>query len=156
MHDKLSKAGAELLSTTIPALVNGEIVPVKQNDEEATFAYNIKREQERINWSNNGEVIYNHIRGLHPWPVAFTYLNGQVLKVWWGEKVQAGKNEKPGVIIRKDEDGFVVSTGNEIAIKITDLQISGKTRVSGEQFMRGAGATLELGLLVGVEHENES
>lgn len=156
LHDKLSEAGAELLSKTIPALLNGEIVPVKQKDEEATFAFNIKREQERINWTNNGEVIYNHIRGLHPWPVAYTYLNGQVLKVWWGEKVVVKKIEKPGTIIRKDEDGIVVSSGNEVAIKITELQISGKTRMSGEQFMRGVGANLELGSTIGVEHEDKS
>jgi methionyl-tRNA formyltransferase len=156
LHDKLSTAGAELLSQTIPSLVNGELKPVKQNESEATFAYNIKRAQERINWHNEGEVIYNHIRGLHPWPVAFTYLEGQVLKVWWGEKVNIDEQGEPGQIIRLDSDGFVVATGNGVAIKITELQPSGKTRMSGEQFLRGAGASIQIGTLLGDEHENSN
>lgn len=154
LHDKLSIAGADLLSKTIPQLVDGTIQPIKQNDEDATFAFNIKREQERINWENKGEVIYNHIRGLHPWPVAFTYLEGQVLKVWWSEKVTSTGKGNPGEIIRIEEDGIVVATGNETAIKITQLQPAGKTKMSGEQFLRGAGAGLQVGTLLGVEHEN--
>lgn len=89
LHDKLSEAGAKLLSETIPALVSGNLTPIKQNEDEATFAFNIKREQEKIDWTRSGEEIYNHIRGLHPWPVAYTTLDGQVMKVWWGEKVAA-------------------------------------------------------------------
>lgn len=156
LHDKLSIAGAELLAKTIPEIIKGTINPIQQNEEEATFAFNIKREQERINWEHKGEVIYNHIRGLHPWPVAYTHLDGQVLKVWWGEKLAAPSEGKPGEVIRIDDDGMVVATGNDIAIKITELQPSGKTRMSGEQFLRGAGAGLTAGILLGDEHENNS
>jgi methionyl-tRNA formyltransferase len=154
LHNKLSIAGAELLGQTIPSLINGDINPIIQNEAEATFAYNIKREQERINWSNDGEVIYNHIRGLHPWPVSFTYLEGQVLKIWWGEKIQVEEQGDPGQIIRIDTDGLVVATGNSVAIKIMELQPSGKTRMNAEQFLRGAGSTIQLGTLLGDEHEN--
>ncbi|WP_246940078.1 methionyl-tRNA formyltransferase [Bacillus pinisoli] len=156
LHDKLSIAGAELLSETIPQLIDGSIQPIQQNDAEATFASNIKREQERINWDLTGEVIYNHIRGLHPWPVAYTYLEGQVLKVWWGEKLPLQSGGKPGEIIRLDADGIVVATGNETAIKITQLQPAGKTKMSGEQFLRGAGTDLQVGTMLGAEHENNS
>lgn len=124
LHDKLSAAGAKLLSETIPSLVKGEITPVKQNDGEATFASNIKREQEKIDWARTGEEIYNHIRGLHPWPVAYTTADGQVMKIWWGEKVSA--SGKPGTVLSLEEDGFVVATGNETAIKVTELQPAGK------------------------------
>lgn len=109
LHDKLSAAGAKLLSETIPSLVKGEITPVKQNDGEATFASNIKREQEKIDWARTGEEIYNHIRGLHPWPVAYTTADGQVMKIWWGEKLSA--SGKPGTVLSLEEDGFVVATG---------------------------------------------
>jgi methionyl-tRNA formyltransferase len=156
LHDKLSEAGAELLANTIPDLIKGTINPSKQNDAEATFAYNIKREQERINWENKGEVIYNHIRGLHPWPVAYTHLDSQVVKVWWGEKLEAPSKGKPGEVLRIDGDGIVVATGNEIAIKIIELQPAGKTRMSGEKFLRGAGAGLTKGIMLGDEHENKS
>jgi methionyl-tRNA formyltransferase len=156
LHDKLSVAGAELLSETITDLINGDISPIKQDDSKATFAYNIKREQERINWANKGEVIYNHIRGLHPWPVAYTYLHGQVVKIWWGEKVKHNGGGQPGQLIRIDENGIVVATGDETAIKITGLQPAGKTKMSGEQFLRGAAATLEIGTVLGEQHEYEN
>ncbi|UXH45463.1 methionyl-tRNA formyltransferase [Rossellomorea vietnamensis] len=152
LHDKLSAAGAKLLIDTIPPLLRGEISPVKQDDSKATFARNIKREQEKIDWTRDGEEIYNHIRGLHPWPVAYTTLDGSVMKVWWGEKVSVTPSS-PGKIIGIEEDGFVVSTGNSTGIKITDLQPSGKKRMSARDYLRGAGAHLKAGLMVGEEHE---
>ncbi|MBM7586783.1 methionyl-tRNA formyltransferase [Bacillus pakistanensis] len=151
LHNKLSKAGAKLLLDTLPALLSGEIKAVKQNGEEATFASNIKREQEKIDWTQSGETIYNHIRGLHPWPVAYTLLDSSVMKVWWGEKVVTLKKGVPGEIIKIEEDGFVVATGNETCIKITDLQPSGKKRMSATDYLRGAGAHLTEGMKLGVK-----
>ncbi|CAN7435572.1 methionyl-tRNA formyltransferase [Rossellomorea sp. LjRoot5] len=152
LHDKLSAAGARLLIDTIPPLLAGEISPVKQDDSKATFARNIKREQEKIDWAKDGEEIYNHIRGLHPWPVAYTTLDDSVMKVWWGEKVSVTPSS-PGEIIGIEEDGFVVSTGNSTGIKITDLQPSGKKRMSAKDYLRGAGAHLKAGLMLGEENE---
>ncbi|MBY0060361.1 MULTISPECIES: methionyl-tRNA formyltransferase [Priestia] len=149
LHDKLSAAGAKLLSETIPSLVKGEITPVKQNDEEATFASNIKREQEKIDWARTGEEIYNHIRGLHPWPVAYTTADGQVMKIWWGEKVSA--SGKPGTVLSLEEDGFIVATGNETAIKVTELQPAGKKRMDAAQYLRGT--SVEVGTVLGDVNE---
>ncbi|MBO9130210.1 methionyl-tRNA formyltransferase [Bacillus sp. 165] len=147
LHDKLSEAGSQLLSETIPALLEGSITPIPQDEEKATFAYNIKREQERIDWTKGGEAIYNHIRGLHPWPVAYTTLGEQTVKIWWGEKVELLTPNEPGKIIAVEKDGIVVGTGNTVAIKITDLQPSGKKRMTGSQFLRGAG--VEIGMKLG-------
>lgn len=149
LHDKLSAAGANLLSDTLPQLLSGKLTPVKQNDAEATFAPNIKREQERINWERPGEEIYNHIRGLNPWPVAFSTLDGQVIKIWRAEKIKGVKAETAGTIINIEQDGIIVSTGDDTAIKITELQPAGKTKMSGEQFLRGAGSKLTTGSKLG-------
>ena len=149
LHDKLSAAGSHLLSETLPQLFDKSIVAVGQNHEEATFASNIKREQEKIVWNKSGEEIYNHIRGLHPWPVAYTTMEGQVMKVWWGVKVEAAKEEVPGTIIGIEEDGFIVKTGNNTGIKITDLQLAGKKRMTGTQYLNGAGASLSTGTKLG-------
>ncbi|MGR3763810.1 methionyl-tRNA formyltransferase [Rossellomorea sp. NS-SX7] len=148
LHDKLSAAGSKLLIDTLPDLLSGKLTPKKQDDSKATFARNIKREQEKIDWTKSGEEIYNHIRGMHPWPVAYTTLDGTVMKVWWGEKVN-GTSSTPGEIIALHKDGFVVSTGNETAIKITDMQPSGKKRMSAVDYLRGAGAHLEEGMKLG-------
>ncbi|PAE26891.1 methionyl-tRNA formyltransferase [Bacillus sp. 7894-2] len=145
LHDKLSEAGSKLLSETLPKLLNDELNPIKQNEEEATFAYNIKREQEKIDWSKTGEEIYNHIRGLNPWPVAYTTFDGKVVKIWNSEKVKHAKSEEPGTIIRLEEDGIVVASGNDTLVKITELQPSGKKKMPAEQFLRGAGSNLTAG-----------
>jgi methionyl-tRNA formyltransferase len=138
LHIKLSAAGAQLLSETLPPLLAGRLTPKPQNNEEATFAANIKREQEKINWTKTGEEIFNHIRGLNPWPVAFTTLNGQVLKIWRAKKVAGQKGAVPGTVLKVEADGFTVSSGNETAINIIELQPSGKTKMMSEQFLRGS------------------
>ena len=151
LHDKLSTAGVKLLLETVPELLNGKITPQKQDDTKATFASNIKREQEQIDWSNSGEEIYNQIRGLNPWPVAFTTYQNQLMKIWWGEKLQSNQDAPSGTILRFDDDGIVVSTGNHTAIKITELQPSGKKRMTGEEFLRGT--TMNVGERLGDENE---
>ncbi|QHS22198.1 methionyl-tRNA formyltransferase [Virgibacillus sp. MSP4-1] len=145
LHDKLADAGARLLIETLPEIFNRSIEPEKQNHEQATFAYNIKREQERIIWNQSQEEVYNHIRGLHPWPVASTSLNGKNLKIWWGDKVEATFHETPGTISEVDDDGFTVVCGDQKGIRITDLQPAGKKRMNAESFLRGAGSDLTKG-----------
>lgn len=137
MHDKLSKAGAKLLSETIPLIVSGNIKPVKQAEDKVTYAPNITREQERIDWAKDGEAIYNQIRGLHPWPVAYTYYDNKTLKVWWGEKVSLAETKEPGTIVDIVDDGFIVATGNKTGIKVVDCQPSGKKRMTAQQFLQG-------------------
>ncbi len=151
LHDKLSKAGARLLSETLPKLLRGDITPIKQNDEQATFAYNIKPEQERIDWTKTGEDIYNHIRGMNPWPVAYTTYGGERWKIWWGEKVPAPSQEKPGMVVAVEQDGIIVATGNETAIKITELQPAGKRKMSATDFLRGT--TISIGTALGGTNE---
>lgn len=149
LHDKLSIAGANLLSETIPSLLKGELTAEKQDESKVSFAKNIKREEERINWSKTGEEIYNHIRGLHPWPVAYTTLNGEVLKVWWGEKANTDHTSTPGEIIEVLNDGILVTTGNQTAIKLIDIQPAGKKRMEAKQYINGAGAFIERGMKLG-------
>ncbi|MEW4307378.1 methionyl-tRNA formyltransferase [Rossellomorea marisflavi] len=153
LHDKLSEAGSALLIETLPKLLDGSVSPVKQDEEQATFAWNIKREQEKIDWTKSGKEVYNHIRGLHPWPVAYTTLAGAVMKIWWGEKVRGHGSAVPGEVLAIEEDGFIVSTGDDTSIKVTDLQPSGKKRMSAKDYLRGAGSHLTVGNRFGEEHE---
>lgn len=144
LHDKLSEAGANLLSQTIPKILENSITPIPQDETKATFAWNIQREQEKIDWTKSGEEVYNYIRGLNPWPVAYTVLNGKTIKIWWGEKVKKEHQAEPGTIVSVDKDGFVVATGNDVSIKIIELQPSGKKKMSCEQFLRGT--QIEIGM----------
>jgi methionyl-tRNA formyltransferase len=153
LHDKMSAAGADLLSETIPKLLNGEITPIPQNNEEATFAWNIKREQEKIDWTRNGVEIYNHIRGMNPWPVAYTTMDESVMKVWGAEKANYKGNDQPGTIVKIEEDGLVVATGDDTAIKITELQPAGKKKMDAKQFLLGAGSNIVPGVKLGDTNE---
>ncbi|KGP73940.1 methionyl-tRNA formyltransferase [Pontibacillus yanchengensis] len=153
LHDKLAKSGSQLLSETLPKLFNHELTATKQDESQVTFASNIKREQERIDWNQDAETIYNHIRGLHPWPVAFTTYQNKVMKIWWGEKVNKSFSGKPGEIIQLEDDGFVVVSGDNKGVKLTDIQPSGKKRMAAGDYLRGAGQSLRVGEMVGETDE---
>ncbi|WP_163101450.1 methionyl-tRNA formyltransferase [Peribacillus alkalitolerans] len=151
LHDKLSAAGSSLLLETLPKLLNGELDSIPQDDSKATFASNIKREQEKIDWHKTGEAIYNHVRGLNPWPVAYTELDGSVIKVWKAEKVIEMKKSAatPGEVVEVVEEGIIVSTGNDTCIKITELQPSGKKKMSAGDYLRGANNPFKVGVQLG-------
>lgn len=153
LHEKLSEIGAQLLSETLPLLLAGKITAIPQDDQKASFASNIKRDQEKIDWNQTGEEIYNHIRGLNPWPVAFTTLSGQVIKIWRTEKVPGEQSSSPGIVVKVDSDGIIVATGNETAIKIKEIQPSGKKKMAVEEFLRGTGSNLIPGIMLGDHHE---
>ncbi|EGL82606.1 Methionyl-tRNA formyltransferase [Caldalkalibacillus thermarum TA2.A1] len=150
LHDKLSQAGAELLIQTLPRLERGEISPIPQDDALATYAPVIKREDERIDWSKPHHAVYNHIRGLRPFPVAFTTVNGQPLKVWKAIKTdQEQQNFASGTIYRLDETGIGVVCGDGVGLILTEIQPSGKKRMSAADFLRGAGAEWHIGQRLG-------
>lgn len=137
LFEKLSKVGCELLIETLPKLLANELTAIPQAEEKATFAPNIKREQEKIDWTKSGEEIYNQVRGLNPWPVAFTVWNELPLKVWKAAKVPATKQAAPGTVLELQKDGIVIATGNETAIKMIEIQPSGKKKMPAAQFLQG-------------------
>ncbi len=142
LHDKLSTIGTDLLMETLPLLLTGKITPIKQDETKVTFAYNIKREQEQIDWTKSGEEIYNHIRGLNPFPGAYTTdWDGNLLKIWASEKVtdvqiETSQKIEPGTILNISHTMMLIATGTDVAINITELQLAGKKRVTIEQFIR--------------------
>ncbi|PTJ03066.1 methionyl-tRNA formyltransferase [Staphylococcus simulans] len=136
MHDKLSFLGADLLAKTLPDIINGTNERIEQNEEEATFASNISREDERIDWSKSAQDIYNHIRGLSPWPVAYTKLDDKNMKLYQANIVE-GKEGKPGEIIETTKKAIIVGTGSSDAIALTDIQLSGKKRMPTANFLSG-------------------
>lgn len=136
MHDKLSFLGADLLAKTLPEIINGTNDRIEQNEDEATFASNISREDERIDWSESAQDIYNHIRGLSPWPVAYTKLDDKNMKLYKAHIVE-GKAGKPGEIIETTKKAIIVGTGSSDAIALTDIQLSGKKRMPTANFLSG-------------------
>lgn len=147
MFEKLSVAGVTLLKETMPSIVNETNERIPQDESLVTFARNISREEERIDWTMSGTAIYNQIRGLHPWPVAYTTFRGENVKIWWSEKVEVQSDATPGEIISIEMDRIIVKTGDHVGIAITDIQPAGKKRMPADVFINGVGATWEKGEL---------
>ena len=136
VHDKLATLGTELLKKTLPTIFNGTNDNIVQDDSLATFASNISREDERIDWTKDAQTIHNHIRGLSPWPVAYTTMDGKNLKLWRSEIVENVKSE-PGEIIETTKDAIIVATGSEDGVALTEIQLAGKKRVKTRDYISG-------------------
>ena len=138
LHDKLSIAGRDLLKETLPNIFTGNIAPEKQDDSLATFARNILREDEKIDWNKSARQIFNQIRALDPTPGAFTYLDENVLKIWNSEVVGLEENfssKKVGTIIKQDKKHIYLLCGENTVLKVKELQISGKKRMPVVNFL---------------------
>lgn len=136
LHDKLSDLGTQLLKDTLPSILNGTNGRTPQDDAQATFASNIQREDERIDWSQDARTIFNHIRGLSPWPVAYTTLEGKTMKLFAADIVSNYKGEA-GQILDTTKKQIIVGTGSDEAIGLKEIQLSGKKRMPVANFLSG-------------------
>ena len=145
IHDKLSVIGKELLLDTIPDIVSGNINPVKQDESKATYAPIIKREDELINFHRTSLEIYNQIRGLNPFPVAYAMLDGKVMKIYCSRiKDNIYTTKKCGEIVRIYDDGIGVST-KDGEIIITEIKVEGKRRMSVKDYLNGIDSNTLIG-----------
>ena len=138
LHDKLSIVGRDLLKKTLPNIFAENISPEKQDDSLATFARNILREDEKIDWNKSAREIFNQVRALDPTPGAFTYLDEDILKIWSSEVVELEENysaEKVGTIIKQDKKHIYILCGENTVLKVKELQISGKKRMPVVNFL---------------------
>ncbi|EFM30324.1 methionyl-tRNA formyltransferase [Streptococcus gallolyticus subsp. gallolyticus TX20005] len=146
MFEKLAVIGRDLLLRTLPDYIAGNIKPEPQDESKATFSPNITPEEERIDWNKSARDVFNHIRGLYPWPVAHTLLDGKRFKIY--EATLAEGHGRPGEIIEKGKKSLVVATGDG-AISLKTVQPAGKPRMSVVDFLNGVGRKLEVGDLIG-------
>ncbi|UQZ36338.1 methionyl-tRNA formyltransferase [Paenibacillus sp. PK3_47] len=139
LFEKLSLAGRDLLKAEMPRLAAGRVEADPQDDSEATYAPNLTREDERINWNADSLNIYNQIRGLVPFSGAFTLWNGESFKVWSAAKpvVSSDGAAAPGTVLALNESGVEVKTGNGTLL-LTTVQPAGKKAMSAGDFSRGA------------------
>ena len=145
MFEKLSDVGRELLKDTLPSIANGTNERIRQDESLVTYASNISREQERIDWTKEARAIYNQVRGLHPWPVAYTTFEDANVKIWWATVGETTTNEAPGTVVAIHKDSFEVATGEGGSLRILDLQPAGKKRMTAQDFLRGTGSKLAIG-----------
>ena len=144
LHDKLAVVGAEVLIKTIERFKKGDFSSTKQEDDKATYAAMLTKAEGEIDWSKGAEEVYNLIRGMDSWPMAYTYYMGKRFVPYGCEKVNESGNA--GEIIEVSKDGITVACA-EGAIKIKEVKFDGKKRMSVKDYL--VGNKLEKGTVLG-------
>lgn len=151
LYDKLSSMGGPLLLKALDAIEAGTVTPVPQGDSGTHYAKMLRKEMGNIDWTKSAEEIGRLVRGLNPWPSAYTHWNGKMLKIWMAETVTQeelsalGCDEKngmdlkeaqPGTVMIVTKDTLMVQTGDGL-LALTELQMEGKKRMPVQAFLMG-------------------
>lgn len=146
LHDKLAAAGACLCVSTLEKLANHELTPEKQGESTTEYARMLDKKLGRIDWNLPACEIERLIRGLNPWPSAYTDWEGKTMKIWEADVVHEDSDKKPGTVVEVTKNGFAVQTRKGL-LQVKSLQIPGKKRMEADAFLRGY--PLSAGMLLG-------
>jgi methionyl-tRNA formyltransferase len=144
LHDRLALLGAEALAETLDLLKRGELKPQKQDDALTCYAPMLKKEDGCIDWQRENRAIKNLVRGMTPWPGAYTFLDGKMLKIYKTRTADGGGS--PGAVLRVDRQSLEVACGTG-SLLIEELQLEGRKRLSAADFL--AGYKIEPGTILG-------
>ena len=150
LTERLAVVGAELLKETIERYAAGELTPVPQNEAEMTYEPMLDKELGRVNWSKTALEISCLVRGVSPWPGAFTGMNGGTLKIWAAYPTHESTELKPGTVIRVGaKEGLFVACGGNTVIEIDEMQAPNAKRMKAKAYL--AGRKIENGTRFGEE-----
>lgn len=149
MFDKLSALGKTLLLQTLPKILSGELTPVPQDEDLVTYSPNISREQEAIDWRKTAQQIDAQVRGMRPWPIAFTMYQDQRWKIWSVSSVAQTTTAAPGTIIERSKKELLIACGSGTVLAIDSLQPAGKGQQDIAAFLNGSGQQVQVGQKVG-------
>jgi methionyl-tRNA formyltransferase len=136
LHDRLALLGRETMEETLQRLCAGSLQPQPQDDAQTCYAPMMKKEDGRIDWTRDARSIHNLVRGLTPWPGAFTFWDGQMLKI--GHTLpENGADGAPGTVLAAGADGVRIACGQGCLL-VRELQLPGKKRLAAGDFLRGA------------------
>lgn len=136
LHDLLAEAGAKLCVQTLEKLEKGELKPEKQGETPTAYARMLDKKLGNIDWTRPAAEIERLIRGLNPWPSAYTTWNEKTMKIWNADVVDTQKTAEPGTITEVTKQTFSVQTGDGV-LQIKELQIPGKKKMASDAFLRG-------------------
>ncbi|NLC71899.1 MAG: methionyl-tRNA formyltransferase [Desulfuromonadaceae bacterium] len=136
LHDRLARLGGEALAETIRLLCRGELRPEPQNDAESSYAPLLKKEDGLIDWHETARRIHNQVRGLDPWPGAYSHLRGTPVKLYRTLPVAEDRDGQPGMIAAVSEEGLTVFCGSG-ALLVREVQLPGRKRLPVAEFLRG-------------------
>ena len=136
LHDKLAEAGAKLCVETLKCLEDKTATWEPQGESTTAYAKMLDKNLGNINWNDPAVQIERLIRGLNPWPSAYTHWNDKVIKLWQADVVEDNTDQEAGTIVKVEKDSFYVQTGEGL-LKIEELQLQGKKRMDAGAFLRG-------------------
>ena len=136
LHDKLAECGGELLLKALKAIENGTASREKQKDEDANYVKILDKSMGLIDFNRTAAEIERLIRGLNPWPSAYTYLEGKTLKIWDADVVEQDNEGTPGEVIQVTRDSIIIKTSSG-SLAVKELQLEGKKRMTVDAFLRG-------------------
>ncbi|MBS4539736.1 methionyl-tRNA formyltransferase [Clostridium sp. D2Q-11] len=142
LHDELMNIGAELIIKTLDGLENNTIIPEKQNHDLSTYAPMMDKTLGEIDWDINKEDIKNLVRGTNPWPVAYSYYDGNKFKIYKVDTLNETFSGTKGEIVKVQDEGIYVKVSNGVII-IEEIQFPGKKRMKVKDFLKGN--TIEIG-----------
>lgn len=149
MFEKLSALGKELLLNTLPELIQGTLEKTPQNEAQVTFSPNITREQEAIDWQKTADEIDNQVRGMRPWPIAFTTYRGVRWKIWDVTPLAETTDAASGTIIKKDKSELFIACGKNTILALKEVQPAGKGKQEVQAFLNGVGQNVVQGEKLG-------
>lgn len=135
LHDRLALLGRKAMEETLQQLCDGTLTPEPQDDALSSYAPMLKKEDGLIDWQQSAAEIHNHVRGLDPWPGAYTYLDGEVLKIA-ATAVDEEHSGLPGTILAADKTGVRIACGQG-SLVVGELQLPGKKRLAAMNFLSG-------------------
>ena len=150
LYTKLADLGPAALIDTIAKLANGEITPQVQDDAQANYAKKLSKEEANIDWNMDAVQIERNIRSFNPWPVCFTQMSGNTVKIYQANMVEQQGN--PGTVLQSDKHGIVIACGTN-ALNITQLQPQGKKPMAITDFLNGRADWVTPGTLIGEHNE---
>lgn len=137
LAERLSFVGAQTLLRTLRALEDGSLVRAPQNEEQASYQPMLTREMGEMDWSRSAQQLHNQVRGLYPWPGAYTQMDGGVLKVWTSRVSGLQADGTPGTVVKADaKEGLFVACGTGV-LQIVELQAPGSKRMNARDYLRG-------------------
>lgn len=136
LHDKMMIDGAKLLKETIDLIKKGEAPREKQSNENTCYSPIMNKSLGNIDWNKSAIDIHNLVRGINPWPSAYTTYEGQTMKIWKTKVIDKNSNKDPGTIISVDKEGINVSTSEGI-LQIKEIQMAGKKRMEVPEYIKG-------------------
>jgi methionyl-tRNA formyltransferase len=136
LHRRMSEAGAELLIRTLSKLNSETFLGTPQDESEATYAPLLKKKDGLIDWTKDAKSLAAFIRGMNPWPGAFTFLSGKRLKVLRAENLQNASREKPGTVIEGFPGDLNVAAGRGV-LSLKEVQLESAKRLQVKDFLRG-------------------